>query len=117
MNPTRAILTAVLALAATASTAQSQTPPVSYMKDVKPLLTKYCADCHGANQAKAGYKVDTFDGLTKAGKKGALVVANNATTSLIMKVLSGQGAKIMPPRTATAKPTQAEIAKIKSWIT
>lgn len=105
----------VLALAA--GTAAAQTPPPSYMQDVKPLLTKYCADCHGANQAKAGYKVDTFDALTKAGKKGALVVANNANQSLLVKVLSGQGAKIMPPRTATAKPTPAEITKIKNWIT
>lgn len=100
-----------------AQTAPAQNTPVSYMKDVKPLLTKYCADCHGANQAKAGYKVEAFADLTKAGKKGALVVPNNATQSLLVKVLSGQGAKIMPPRTATAKPTQAEITKIKNWIT
>jgi mono/diheme cytochrome c family protein len=115
MSQTKTALAGII-LALMAGTASAQNAPVSYMKDVKPLLTKYCADCHGANQAKAGYKVDTFDALSQAGKKGTLVVASKPDQSLLMKVLNGQGAKIMPPRTAKAKPTAAEIAKIKSWI-
>ena len=87
----------------------------SYTKDVKPFLTKYCADCHTAKEAKAGFNFDTFAGLTKSGKKGAAVVPEKPEKSLLLLTMTG-GAKAMPPKKAANKPTKAEIDMIRDWI-
>lgn len=87
----------------------------SYEKDVKPFLTKYCIECHGAKQAKAGYNFDDFAGLTKAGKKGAAVVPEKPEKSLLVLTMTG-GAKMMPPKKSAKKPTKEEIDVIRDWI-
>ena len=33
-----------------------------FQQDIKPLLSKYCFDCHGSEKAKAGIRVDYLDG-------------------------------------------------------
>jgi hypothetical protein len=33
-----------------------------FREDIKPLLSKYCFDCHGSKKAKAGIRVDYLDG-------------------------------------------------------
>ena len=45
-----------LVAAPKATTQQSQ--PVSLAKDVQPFLKAHCIRCHGAERAKAGFRVD-----------------------------------------------------------
>jgi len=87
----------------------------SYEKDVKPFLTKYCTECHGAKQAKAGYNFEDFAGLTKDGKKGAAVVPEKPEKSMLLLTMTG-GAKMMPPKKSANKPTKEEIDMIRDWI-
>src|SRR5262245_19737126 len=105
-----------LVLLALASPQQAADPPVSYAKDIKPFLSKYCMECHQGANAKAKVKVDTYADLIARGKKGALVVASKADQSVLVKVLEGTGGKPMPPK-KSVQPTAAEIAKVKAWIT
>jgi hypothetical protein len=104
---------ACLALAGMAGAAAADDP--SYAKDVKPFLTKYCMDCHSGGKPKAGYSVDSFDGLTKTGRKGPLVVAEKPDRSKLVQVLEGKGGKPMPPR-QKPQPTADEISKVRKWI-
>jgi len=103
----------VAALAVFAGGASAADP--TFTKDVKPFLTKYCAECHTAKEAKSGYNFDTFAGLTKAGKKGAAVVPSQPEKSLLILTMTG-GAKAMPPKKSANKPTKEEIDMIRSWI-
>lgn len=105
-----------LVLLALGGTQQAADPPVSYAKDIKPFLNKYCMECHQGASAKAKVKVDSYADLLTRTKKGALVVAGKADQSVLVKVLEGQGGKPMPPK-KSAQPTAAEIAKVKAWIT
>jgi hypothetical protein len=101
---------------AVATTRASAADPPSFMKDVKPFLTKYCTDCHGAKAAKAGLKLETYADLMKGAKKGPVIVAKRPDQSLLMRTLVGQG-KPMPPKNSPNKPIATEIAKVKAWIT
>jgi hypothetical protein len=87
---------------------------VSYSRDVQPFLRTYCAGCHNASKAKAGYAVDTFTALTRAGKKGALVVPGKPAESELVLTLEGSG-KHMPPR-KSPQPSAEVIAKVTAWI-
>ncbi|MBL8792879.1 MAG: hypothetical protein JNM56_03145 [Planctomycetia bacterium] len=96
-------------------TARAADPAPNYAKDIKPLLMKYCTECHGAKQAKAGVRLESLADIMKGGKKGALIVAGKPDQSLLVRTMTGQ-AKLMPPKNYASKPTGAEIDKIKAWI-
>ena len=32
---------------------------VDYLRDIKPILTRHCVQCHGAVDTKAGFRLDT----------------------------------------------------------
>ena len=33
-----------------------------FLREIQPLLRKYCFDCHGEKKSKAGIRVDYMDG-------------------------------------------------------
>ena len=41
--------------------------PVSFKRDVAPILLNNCLACHGPKKAEAGYRIDTFERATAAG--------------------------------------------------
>jgi hypothetical protein len=106
---------ALVALLGAAGFAAAADDPPSYTKDVKPFLTKYCMDCHKGARPKSGYSVETFDRLTKMGRKGALVVPEKPDDSLAIRTMAGKG-KQMPPTKYKSQPTADEIAKVRDWI-
>jgi mono/diheme cytochrome c family protein len=89
--------------------------PVDYTRDVKPVLTKYCVQCHGPTKQKAGLRVDTAAALRTGGNTGPALVAGKAADSLLLHALTGSNdVALMPPQ--APKPTVAEIATIRAWI-
>ena len=48
--------------------------PPSYVKDVRPLLNKYCVDCHKTGMKKGGANLESYESIMKGGKNGAVVV-------------------------------------------
>jgi hypothetical protein len=91
--------------------AADETAPPSYTKDVKPLVAKYCMDCHSGARAKKGYKIDTFDSFTRGGR---MVVAEQPDRSQLVRMMEGKGKKMPPPR--SPQPKAEEITLIRDWI-
>jgi len=97
----------VLALALPAAAAPADAV-VMFNSTIKPLLTKYCYDCHadGVNKGKVA-----FDELTDAG------IAGNH--ELWLKALRNVRAGTMPPREEGEedfRPNAAEIETLARWI-
>src|SRR5437762_12525452 len=69
-----------LFLAAAYTFGQDQKPgatstPVSFSKDLAPILARKCVACHGPEKSKGHFRLDSFDWLMKAGEsKSAPVV-------------------------------------------
>ena len=86
---------------------------VSFSKDVAPILTARCGNCHG-NRASGGLRLDTFANMKRGGSNGVLLVVGNANNSLIMQRLTAQGNRRMP---RGGQPlTNAQIQTIATWI-
>ena len=113
METTRWVVGAVVVLLSLPGKSLAADP--SYAKDIKPILANYCTECHSANSAKAGIKLDAVADMLKAGKKGAAVVAGKPDDSLLVKTINGMG-KQMPPKKSKKKVAADELAKIKAWI-
>lgn len=86
-----------------------------YARDVAPLLRKYCAGCHNAEEANGELRLDAYAELLKGGEHGPALVAGDAKVSRMIRVLTGQAEPEMPPEGET-RPTAEEIALLSAWI-
>lgn len=89
--------------------------PVTYEKDVEPILIAKCAVCHSGNEKKGKLDLGTYDALLKGGKRGPGFVAGKADDSWFYKLSTRAVKPAMPPR-GEEPLTPEELALIKLWI-
>ena len=89
--------------------------PVSFERDVRPILTARCVACHGAAAQKSGLRLDLKADALEGGDSGPAILAGKSTESeLLRRVTTTEPAKRMPP-TGPAL-TTAEVATLRRWI-
>src|SRR5262245_31422157 len=91
-------------------------PPVDYLKDIKPILSKNCYACHGPQKQRSGLRLDTAAAALKGGNSGPAIVPGQNADSRLIKAVTGsdENIKQMPPK--EPRLTGAEIALLKVWI-
>ena len=84
---------------------------------VEPILETYCGRCHGADRARGGFRVDTFEGLVSGGEGGPAVVPERPRASLLLArmLLPRDHPDRMPPQ-GEPEPSEDEVALIEWWI-
>ena len=106
------------ALALTAA-AQLRAAPVDFVRDVRPIFEKHCAECHGAEKQKSGYRLDVRDIALRGGDSGeAAIVPHDAKKSALIRHVSGEDEDmLMPPKkSGKARLTAEQIAMLSAWI-
>jgi len=88
--------------------------PPDFQKDIQPLMTRYCVECHGANKPKSGVRLDSYDAIIAKSRKQSVVPGDPDKSRLVMTMTGA--AKLMPPKKFTPRPTAEEIDLIKDWI-
>ena len=92
---------------------------VTYQADIKPILDANCVSCHvpgGAGYEKSGLLLNSYDGLMKGTKFGAVVIPGSSVGSTLHRLVSGQAdPSIRMPHGQAALPA-ADVAKIATWI-
>jgi hypothetical protein len=93
--------------------------PVSFKSDIKPIIDKYCTECHlagGAGTEASGFITQDFDSIMKGTKFGPVVVAGDPLSSSFYRLVAGKvDPSIRMPHGKEAL-TEAEIAQIEQWI-
>ena len=88
--------------------------PVSFAKQIHPLLNKYCVGCHSPAMAKSGLVLSNYAAILKGGGKGPAVVAGKPDESVIVAYLTGKSTPRMP---FGGQPLAADqIALVTRWI-
>src|SRR5438477_239289 len=64
---------------------------VDFVRDVRPILVKHCAACHGADEQKSGLRLDAGSLVHRGGDQGGAVVPGKSAESMLIKVVSGGG--------------------------
>ncbi len=87
--------------------------PVSFSREVTPILERSCVACHQPSKLKGGLDVTTFKAIGAGGKHGPVLVAKAATTSRMVSQVKGPKPE-MPPEGKSL--TEAEIGVLERWI-
>ncbi len=116
----RTFATILLALVSwSAAQAESKDDPVSFNRDVRPILSEFCFQCHGpdAKQRKADLRLDSDEQLF-ADRDGhrVLVAGDLAKSELFRRLTSADADEQMPPASLGKKPSQQQIELIRRWI-
>src|SRR5947208_2337628 len=98
---------------------QSGGPAVDFNRDVLPILSNHCFQCHGPDEAarKAKLRLDTKDGAFRV-KDGVTVIVpgKSADSELYHRVSSHDETEVMPPPKVNKKLTAQQIDTLKRWI-
>jgi mono/diheme cytochrome c family protein/sugar lactone lactonase YvrE len=108
----RFLLLAALTLPASAADDQ----PVSFRRDIAPLLVQHCQTCHGPEKAKGGYRIDTFTRLTTPGEhKAAPITPKHPDKSELYRLIATDDEDDRMPQKADPLPA-AQVQLVRRWI-
>jgi WD40 repeat protein len=103
-------------LAFGAASAQEGAPavkPISFYRQVRPILQRHCSGCHQPAKQGGNLQLISYDLLKKGGETGPSFVAGNPDESNIFKQISGEKPE-MPLNSDPLAPKQ--VAIIRDWI-
>jgi hypothetical protein len=104
-------LTFVIFFLANAAFAQT-VARVSFAKDVAPILSEKCIQCHGQASTMSDLDLRTNSSLRKGGQHGS-VLAGRAEQSILYRRLTGS---IQPQMPFGGRLNDSQIATLKAWI-
>ena len=89
--------------------------PVSYGREVRPILSENCFYCHGQdpNRRKADLRLDTKQGQNA---EGLLIPGNAEESELIRRILSDDPDERMPPPKSNRILTEAQKDVLRRWV-
>jgi len=90
---------------------KAEAATVNYDRDVRPILSENCFQCHGQDPKKrmAGLRLDEFNASVLApGKPEA--------SKIYQRITAEQTARRMPPLSSNHSLTSEQIATLKRWI-
>ncbi|HLJ56512.1 MAG TPA: c-type cytochrome domain-containing protein [Chthonomonadaceae bacterium] len=87
--------------------------PISYHRQIWPILQARCQGCHQPASPGGKLVVTSFADLMRGGEHGVAVVANKPDASAVLDYLTGK--KTLMPKGGPALP-DADIALFRQWI-
>ena len=93
--------------------------PITFNRDVRPILSDKCFVCHGPDRGsrKAELRLDSRDDATAPHEHGTPVVPGNAQKSeLVRRVFSADPDEVMPPPESKLSLTDGERETLRRWI-
>ncbi len=94
-------------------------PEINFNRDVRPILSDKCFQCHGPDEAarKAELRLDD-ETAVKAVRDGIVIVSpgDPAGSELIRRIMSHDESEIMPPHETNKPLTDKEKQTLRQWI-
>jgi hypothetical protein len=93
--------------------------PLQFNRDVRPILSALCFQCHGFDQKtrEAGLRLDTREGaLAEHDGRAAIRPGHPETSELLRRITSTDAEIVMPPPETKKSITPAQQAILRRWI-
>jgi hypothetical protein len=91
---------------------------VDFQRDIQPIFSEYCLECHGMDKAKGGLVLTTRAGALKELESGAhgVVPGNVEKSELIARLVTKEEDDVMPPKKKAKRPSAHQIELLKKWV-
>jgi len=94
--------------------------PVSFNRDIRPIMADTCFRCHGpdASSRMAGLRLDLREEATKANRAGRtpIVPGKPDDSQIVARVFHANPARVMPPPSAHKELTGKQKETIRRWV-
>ena len=99
--------------------------PVSFARDIRPVLSNHCFKCHGPDEQErkggpegsGGLRLDTEEGARmNLGGKAAVVPGHPDQSDLVARITTTDADDVMPPPKSGKPLTPAEVKLLADWI-
>lgn len=88
---------------------------LDFKKDIAPILSQHCLECHGAEKQRGGLRLDRGDLAMRGSDTGAVLVPGKPEASLLVQIITtGRDGKTMPPK--GEKLSREKVERIQQWI-
>ncbi len=101
------------------SSARSQDQPVSFARDIRPILAANCFACHGPDSEtrEAELRLDTYAGATATiDDHQAIVPKDLSKSELIARITTASEHEVMPPVETGKVLSPKQIELLQQWI-
>jgi len=93
---------------------------VSFSQDVKPIIDKYCIECHqagGEGLIASGFNLENYAGVMKGTRHGPMVIAGDSAGSNMLVLMEGRAdPSISMPHGKMTGASRKELETIRLWI-
>ena len=109
----------VTALASAQAAARPETP-ISFSREILPLLSDHCFACHGPDEKgrKGGLRLDMVAGARGSGKSGKLAIKPGRPdeSEILRRIHSSDPDEVMPPRDSGKALQPEQVRLLRQWI-
>lgn len=110
----------LLALTLTSGAVAAEKEPVDFNRDIRPILSENCFQCHGPDRAarKARLRLDLRESATAKLRRGriAIVPGKPEESQLIQRIFAKDEAELMPPPEIGKRLSEKEKQLLQKWI-
>ena len=112
----RGVALLMAAFQAAAQAQEQSAAPVSFSKNVAPILLQNCQACHGPNDSKGGFQLFNYTSLMKPGdSSSASITPGKPDESEVLRLIGSQDKDERMPKDAEPLPAD-KVALVKKWI-
>lgn len=115
-----AALCLITALEMTIPQVASASEKLQFNRDIRPILSNSCFQCHGPDSAKreAGLRLDQREAAVAQTASGVqpIVPGDHAASEIISRILSDDPDLKMPPPESGKSVTPEQLATLKRWV-
>jgi hypothetical protein len=94
--------------------APQSSPRIDFAREVQPILSERCIECHDKDKRKGGLSLATYGDALDGGRNGAVIRPGNGARSLLVHRIAGEIEPQMPKDETPLTP--AQVALIRRWI-
>lgn len=115
-TPARLLAIVVFVFSPASASLADDEQPVDFAKQVRPLLTRYCAKCHGPEKQESGYRLDLRKHAFDPGESGEdPIVPGKPEDSPLVHLVRGDNPELsMPPEGERLNAAQVKL--LIRWI-
>lgn len=116
--PLRHLTVAAFALTLGAACVDAaEVPPISFNRDILPILADSCFTCHGPDEAarKGDLRLDTRAGALRT-EMPVIRPGKSGESELVKRLLSQDPEEVMPPPRSNKKIKPEQIELIRRWV-